>query len=131
MGLTPLKPARNHQVKNKKVFGIKHENDLLAEPPNRDDFPPDKSRWCLGHGSQHKWARDPYALQGLIQKTSLQRLDVNDDVGKLGHSLSRITLGVTELHRADPRALQPAFDDLPVRSEERRVGKECRSRWSP
>ena len=24
-----------------------------------------------------------------------------------------------------------AIDDSPVRSEERRVGKECRSRWSP
>ena len=25
----------------------------------------------------------------------------------------------------------PAFFDRPLRSEERRVGKECRSRWSP
>ena len=24
-----------------------------------------------------------------------------------------------------------AFEDIEVRSEERRVGKECRSRWSP
>ena len=29
------------------------------------------------------------------------------------------------------RQLQQAIDDLSWRSEERRVGKECRSRWSP
>ena len=29
------------------------------------------------------------------------------------------------------RALQPDLERLVVRSEERRVGKECRSRWSP
>ena len=28
-------------------------------------------------------------------------------------------------------AAEPFFDDLQLRSEERRVGKECRSRWSP
>ena len=39
------------------------------------------------------------------------------------------------LHRDDPveTALTGAIDDShsPARSEERRVGKECRSRWSP
>src|SRR2546430_13887402 len=30
-----------------------------------------------------------------------------------------------------PRLLKPAMVSVPVRSEERRVGKECRSRWSP
>src|SRR5690554_8232877 len=28
----------------------------------------------------------------------------------------------------DPKAIR---SDVPIRSEERRVGKECRSRWSP
>ena len=37
----------------------------------------------------------------------------------------------------DPKAKTPAYthedgqDYVPSRSEERRVGKECRSRWSP
>ena len=31
---------------------------------------------------------------------------------------------------ADVQADKPTFD-LAIRSEERRVGKECRSRWSP
>src|SRR2546430_15684771 len=32
---------------------------------------------------------------------------------------------------ADPRKRDAAFSSLEHRSEERRVGKECRSRWSP
>ena len=47
---------------------------------------------------------------------------------------SRSALQKRELDRAAGPAL-PIPDDLPsrelVRSEERRVGKECRSRWSP
>ena len=31
----------------------------------------------------------------------------------------------------DPRLREKRVDDLAERSEERRVGKECRSRWSP
>ena len=40
-------------------------------------------------------------------------------------------------HKIAPQALKLSnadvlvFDNLPDRSEERRVGKECRSRWSP
>ena len=30
-----------------------------------------------------------------------------------------------------PRGFRPGFSSVLVRSEERRVGKECRSRWSP
>ena len=46
------------------------------------------------------------------------------------------------LQRADPYVYEkdgwyyftasvPAYDSIVLRSEERRVGKECRSRWSP
>src|SRR3712207_5217288 len=44
------------------------------------------------------------------------------------HGEPRCTLD----QRADRLAAQPQDEvPLPVRSEERRVGKECRSRWSP
>src|SRR5256885_15821944 len=35
------------------------------------------------------------------------------------------------VERALAHGPMSALDDLPRRSEERRVGKECRSRWSP
>ena len=36
-----------------------------------------------------------------------------------------------ELTRKVNETLVPKLNKLPGRSEERRVGKECRSRWSP
>ena len=36
---------------------------------------------------------------------------------------------ITELSKVSPQVILVLF--LSVRSEERRVGKECRSRWSP
>src|SRR3712207_7395420 len=38
---------------------------------------------------------------------------------------------ICALERSPPRSAYLLFDDHPARSEERRVGKECRSRWSP
>ena len=44
--------------------------------------------------------------------------------------------GLAMIEREDPQAVfldlvMPDVSGLEVRSEERRVGKECRSRWSP
>ena len=51
--------------------------------------------------------------------------------GALGYGFSSITVPVALLFYAN-RVLNPALVWLEVaRSEERRVGKECRSRWSP
>ena len=33
--------------------------------------------------------------------------------------------------KMEDKEIQKHFEKLPARSEERRVGKECRSRWSP
>ena len=38
---------------------------------------------------------------------------------------------VRELPEADGWQYEPKWDGFRGRSEERRVGKECRSRWSP
>src|SRR5256885_2262469 len=38
---------------------------------------------------------------------------------------------VAEVWRAQERGAHPGSEREPQRSEERRVGKECRSRWSP
>ena len=46
------------------------------------------------------------------------------DIGRLG-GVFRVTQGLLE--RFGPERVV----DMPPRSEERRVGKECRSRWSP
>ena len=48
------------------------------------------------------------------------------DAGPVGNLLVYGTTGVPE--RGPPTVAGAAY---PARSEERRVGKECRSRWSP
>ena len=52
-----------------------------------------------------------------------------DHVSKTGGHLAS-NLGAVELTVALHRVLETPKDEI-VRSEERRVGKECRSRWSP
>ena len=50
--------------------------------------------------------------------------------------LSQIGMNANDIALAKSKVLRPAYPNdlytpLPDRSEERRVGKECRSRWSP
>ena len=45
--------------------------------------------------------------------------------------LSEYPLGITEDGRQSLKNMEKGPQDKEVRSEERRVGKECRSRWSP
>ena len=47
----------------------------------------------------------------------------------VGHIPNRAQLGTSILDVSDPR--KPRVVSQIHRSEERRVGKECRSRWSP
>ena len=63
------------------------------------------------------------SLEKLIEQMELENVTSDVDV-------SRIDIVQTDVNRP---ALQLAgfFDYFDSRSEERRVGKECRSRWSP
>src|SRR5256885_3215222 len=58
---------------------------------------------------------------------SLGRLDVTFDAHGVPKTWQGDALEITEDAAEDP-AVRPMS---PPRSEERRVGKECRSRWSP
>ena len=49
---------------------------------------------------------------------------------RLIYDLRYATMIARLLYRSIPKPL-PAIDRYAMRSEERRVGKECRSRWSP
>src|ERR1017187_7620750 len=48
-----------------------------------------------------------------------------------GKSVTRYSELQLPVLRCFTHTRQPAWPVLPARSEERRVGKECRSRWSP
>ena len=56
------------------------------------------------------------------------------DAGQILNSLINSILLVDDdlaVHYANPAAQQVLAQSCRKRSEERRVGKECRSRWSP
>ena len=44
---------------------------------------------------------------------------------------ARAKVAIDSIAKIDPRAFDEIRAGMQLRSEERRVGKECRSRWSP
>ena len=57
--------------------------------------------------------------------------EVNKRFDKVETKLSKIENTVTNIEHDHGQKLEALFDGYLCRSEERRVGKECRSRWSP
>src|ERR1035437_514304 len=51
--------------------------------------------------------------------------------GKVGADSPQKVVIRRQLHPVEPRSLAGLTEETHARSEERRVGKECRSRWSP
>src|SRR3712207_9202186 len=70
----------------------------------------------------HAADQDPFPAPGRIRV-----ITVANQKGGVGKTTSTVNLGVAlALY-----GLRTLVVDLDPRSEERRVGKECRSRWSP
>src|ERR1039457_7706235 len=67
-----------------------------------------------------------------LNKIRLQKfIYLADAVSSLFALLPPEESHTTYMHGPYDAAIQRAADTLAFRSEERRVGKECRSRWSP
>src|SRR5690348_18240738 len=77
----------------------------------------------------------PGELADMHQAIGAAQVDKRAEVGKVAHrSLANLAdLQLIEQLLTSPRAPfldgQPLGEDQAVRSEERRVGKECRARW--
>ena len=57
--------------------------------------------------------------------------EINDLVNELEHEIDPNVMSDDELQGIVGKEIDDAIDYIDNRSEERRVGKECRSRWSP
>src|SRR5256885_3955603 len=69
----------------------------------------------------------PILKAGRIFVATIEKIiDPRED----GHASAEIVIG-REIHQIIIRRVEPLDGEASVRSEERRVGKECRSRWSP
>ena len=72
----------------------------------------------------------PYDVRSLLARALIFGDDVEKRVGELsGANRSKVALAI--LMRKRPNVLVMDEPTNHLRSEERRVGKECRSRWSP
>ena len=67
------------------------------------------------------------AAQRLFLEKGYDNTTIQDIVDQLGG----LTKGAVYHHFKSKEAILSAVSDRLFRSEERRVGKECRSRWSP
>src|SRR3712207_9547837 len=86
----------------------------------------------LGRVLAHRFAAEGAAV--VVADVVGQRANtVADEISGAGGSSLAQTADVT--NAADVEAMvgaaREAFGSVEIRSEERRVGKECRSRWSP
>ena len=60
-----------------------------------------------------------------------QLFDLSISMDDVRPIIERFAATEKQVHRAAIRALKKIVGNIRSRSEERRVGKECRSRWSP
>ena len=70
-----------------------------------------------------------------MAKAHFERTKPHVNIGTIGHvdhGKTTLTAAITKvLSLANGNIEFLAYDQIDNRSEERRVGKECRSRWSP
>ena len=75
-----------------------------------------------------------YMHMSKLYKTKNQRVSLGEEIGEVGATGEAQAAHLHYEMRKAPGELGYAINArayLPMRSEERRVGKECRSRWSP
>ena len=84
----PVKPARDHQVDDREALALERDGDALAQAAEADHRPPGQGLGRGLDGAQHEGAQQTDALQAGAADARVQRLDVDGDVGQLGHRVS-------------------------------------------
>src|SRR5439155_10342971 len=83
---SPVKATGDHQVEDEEELALELEDDALAEAAEPDDPPALRLADRRIDGADEKWGREPDTLERLPDHARGQVLDVDDDVGKLGHA---------------------------------------------
>ena len=109
-----LDDCENDTVGNK-AYNLKRMNNLVKEGKLQDVFIP--NAFVLPHVYLEK-------VEKLIQEDPKNRWQNNEIAQEINNYAKNIITSPFIMVRS-------AFNGEDLRSEERRVGKECRSRWSP
>src|SRR6266540_4670045 len=99
----------------------------VCDPRNQQPGHARKGRWIIERGGQRR------ARFGQKGGAAFRRLGGRTGPPLAGEKISLLRLGTTAVGDVahEPREDRRTLAGNPRESEERRVGKECRSRWSP
>ena len=85
--LSPVQPARDHQVQHQEQVSLEREDDPLADPPESDDPAALGLAKRRRDRPQQKRARQPHRLEPLADDARLERGEVAQDVRQLRHGI--------------------------------------------
>ena len=80
-----MEAAGDHEMQDDPAILVEAEGDPLAQPAERPNPLTVESVQWRRDGAQKKRARQPHFVEPLAAHMTFQRLDVSDNVGKLGH----------------------------------------------
>src|ERR1022692_1671587 len=86
---------------------------------------------ALGEGQERRSVWRDVEAHGMLPLQPFQRNVLEERVRRIQQRADHVVVGIREAGVTEAHAPGQQAEDLDVRSEERRVGKECRSRWSP
>src|SRR5437867_1837168 len=96
-------------MEHEKELALECDHDPFAEAAKTDDAPSRGGGGGWLDGAQEERAREPEALERPPENSRCQALDVDDDVGQLGHARAIVpaTRGTLKSVAADRRELLP------------------------
>ena len=84
------KPARNHQVHDDEELVAKGEDDSFAHASQAEHLAARKVGWRRLNGPDDKRVANAQLQDGLTDDAGGEGLEIEGDVGKLGHWLTRV-----------------------------------------
>src|SRR5437867_55302 len=101
-GRSPVETARDHEVDDEEELVFELDHDALSEPAEPENRLPLQGAEGWLDGAKEKRARQPNAAERLSNEVRDETLDVDDDVGQLGHARPRVERPAARVTRLDP-----------------------------
>jgi hypothetical protein len=111
----PMQPSCDHEMNDKVQLSVERDDDALAQPGQPAHDPAAERRQRRFDGAQHERAAEPHALQRLAQDPTLERLDVDGDVGQFRHGPAMLSCRAWALKAGAGRNCRGALQAVSMR----------------